>query len=247
VATSKPAPADEPPKWFQTTHWSVVQAVAGASSIARAALEQLCRTYWYPLYAYARRSGQSAHDAEDSVQAFFLRCLEKGIFTTADRDKGRFRSFLLVAFKRFVANEHARARTQKRGGNHAFVELDALSAERRYECEPIELESADRLFDRRWALTLLEQVLTRLEREQRSAGNAESFAALKSFLSGKERGTPYAKLAAQLGMNEGAVKTAVHRLRKRYRELLEAEIAHTVSSPDEIDEERRFLLQALAG
>jgi DNA-directed RNA polymerase specialized sigma24 family protein len=180
------------------------------------------------------------------VQSFFLSCLEKDWLAAADRAKGRFRSFLLVAFKRFVAKELAKSRTRKRGGDHAFIELDALSAEKRYTCEPTGLASADRLYERRWALTLLEQVLERLEQEQTRAGNERTFTALKEFLSGNGRGTAYAELAGPLGLSEGAVKVAVHRLRRRYREMLEAEIANTVSSPDEIEEERRFLLNALS-
>lgn len=236
---SEHRPPDPRRQWFQTTHWSIVQAVGGDSSSARVALEQLCRVYWYPLYAFARRSGQSAHDAEDAVQSFFLSCLEKDWLAAADRAKGRFRSFLLVAFKRFAAKELAKSRTRKRGGDRTFIELDALSAEKRYACEPTGLESADRLYERRWALTLLEQ-------EQTRAGNERTFTALKEFLSGNGRGTAYAELAGPLGLSEGAVKVAVHRLRRRYREMLEAEIANTVSSPDEIEEERRFLLNALS-
>ena len=247
VPRSESSHAEQAQQWFETTHWSVVQATAGESSVARRALEELCRTYWYPLYAYARRAGRSAHDAEDSVQSFFLRCLEKEMFSTADRAKGRFRTFMLVAFKRFAANEFEKSRTLKRGGGQTLLELDALTAEERYRSEPSDIASADKLYDRRWALTLLEQVLHRLEREQTAAGQHDTFAALKEFLTGRERGTPYGEIAKRLGVSEGAIKTAVHRLRQRYRELLETEIAHTVASPDEIGEERRHLLNALAG
>lgn len=232
-------------RWFLTTHWSVVQAAGGDSTRALAALERLCQTHWYPLYAYARRAGLSAHDAEDSTQAFFLKCLEKDTLSAADQARGRFRSFLLTAFKRFVANEQKKARTHKRGGGKPLVELDALKAEERYALEPANVASADKLFERRWAMTLLARVLERFEREQAAAGNTETFEALKEFLQGSGRGTPYAKLAAQLGVSESVVKVTVHRLRKRYRELLNDEIANTVSSPDEVEEERRHLFDVM--
>jgi len=210
-------------------------------------MERLCQTYWYPLYAYARRAGHAAPDAEDFTQAFFLKCLEKDTLSTADQARGRFRSFLLIAFKRFVANEQQKSRTRKRGGGRRLVELDALEAEERYALEPAEVASADRLFERRWAMTLLDRVLERLEQEQAHAGNSETFAALKEFLTGSGRGTPYANIASRMGVSENVVKVTVHRLRKRYRELLNDEIANTVSSADDIEEERRHLLKALAG
>ncbi|MGB0581032.1 MAG: RNA polymerase sigma factor [Limisphaerales bacterium] len=234
-------------RWFLTTHWSVVQAAGGDSTRAFAAMERLCQTYWYPLYAYARRAGHSAPDAEDYSQAFFLKCLEKDTLSAADQARGRFRSFLLIAFKRFVANEQQKARARKRGGGSRLVELDALEAEERYALEPADVASADKLFERRWAMTLLDRVLERLELEQANAGNSDTFAALKEFLTGAGRGTPHSGLAARLGVTENVVKVTVHRLRKRYRELLNDEIANTVSSSEDIEEERRHLLSALAG
>lgn len=238
------APQASRPEWFATTHWSVVIAAGrGDDSRAQAALDRLCRTYWYPLYAFVRRSGQSSHDAEDLVQAFFARCLEKNYLADADRDRGRFRTFLLVALKRFLANEWDRARARKRGGAHAPISLDALAAEQRYALEPADVESADRLYERRWALTLLEKVLQRLEAE--NAGKLAQFGALKEALT-TPGATRYAELAARLGLSEGAVKVAVHRLRQRYRALLEEEIANTVARPDEIEAERRFLLAVLS-
>ena len=233
---------------FAATHWSVVLAAKGGDSTrARAALEALCRTYWYPLYAFARRMGQSPHDAEDSVQGFFAICLEKNYLAAAEQAKGRFRSFLLLALKRFLAKERDKSRARKRGGGQRPIALDGLTAEQRYALEPAEPLSADRLFERRWALTLLEQVLSRLREELAAAGRLEAFEQLKEFLLAGGRGTPYKELAARLGTSEGAVKVGVHRLRQRYRELLEEEIANTVASPEEVEEERRYLLAVLSG
>jgi RNA polymerase sigma-70 factor (ECF subfamily) len=243
-----PGPAREGNAWFVTTHWSVVIAAGqGDSEPRRAALEKLCRTYWYPLYAFVRRLGHQPHDAEDLVQSFFVVCLEKNYLGVADQGKGRFRSFLLVALKRFLANERDKALTRKRGGAQVHIALDALTAEQRYALEPADRLSADKLYERRWALTLLDQVIARLQSEQAAAGRGVVFEQLKEFLTSPGRGTPYSELAARLGLSEGAVKVAIHRLRQRYRELLEEEIAHTVSAPEEIQEERRHLLSALSG
>jgi RNA polymerase sigma factor (sigma-70 family) len=244
---SGPRPTDSSRReWFLTTHWSVVLAAGQSDSTrSRAALETLCRAYWYPLYAFVRRLGHSPHDAEDLVQGFFAQCLEKGYLEAADRSKGRFRSFLLMALKRFLANEWDKARARKRGGAFPPISLDAVTAEERYALEPSDLRSPDRLFERRWALTLLENVLNRLAAEQAAANRADAFVVLKDSLTGSGRDTPYAELAARLDMNEAAVKVAVHRLRRRYRELLEAEIAHTVDSHEEVIEERHYLLSVL--
>ena len=224
----------------------MIAAGLGDSEPGRAALEKLCRTYWYPLYAFVRRLGHGSHDAEDLVQSFFAVCLEKNYLGVADQGKGRFRSFLLVALKRFLANERDKALTRKRGGAQVHIALDALTAEQRYALEPADQLSADKLYERRWALTLLDQVITRLQSEQASAGHGAVFEQLKEFLTSPGRGTPHCKLAARLGVSEGAVKVAIHRLRRRYRELLEEEIAHTVSAPEDIQEERRHLLSALS-
>jgi RNA polymerase sigma factor (sigma-70 family) len=232
---------------FAATHWSLVLAARdGDSARARAALEALCRAYWYPLYAFVRRMGQSPPDAEDSVQGFFALCLEKNYLAAAEEAKGRFRSFLLLALKRFLAKERDKSRARKRGGGQKPIALDGLTAEQRYALEPAEYLSADKLFERRWALTLLEQVLSRLRHEHAAAGQREAFEQLKEFLLAGGRGTPYAELAARLGTSEGAVKVAVHRLRQRYRELLQEEIAHTVASPEEAEQERRYLLSVLS-
>ncbi len=234
--------------YFATTRWSVVVAAKGGESTqARGALEELCSAYWYPLYAFVRRSGKDRHDAEDLVQGFFAVCLEKNYLGEVDRNKGRFRSFLLIALKRFLANEWDKARARKRGGDRSMISLDGLTAEQRYALEPADRSTADRLYERRWALTLLEQVLARLREEHATAGRREAFEQMKEFLTAEGRGTPYAELATRLSMSEGAVKVAVHRLRQRYRELLEDEIANTVASPEEIEEERRHLLAVLGG
>jgi RNA polymerase sigma factor (sigma-70 family) len=244
--SSRPASPSQP-QWFVTTHWSVVLAAGrNDSTRAQAALEKLCRSYWYPLYAFVRRLGHGPHDAEDLVQGFFAVCLEKNYLGAADQAKGRFRSFLLTALKYFLANEWDKARTQKRGGALPVISLDSLTAEQRYALEPADQFTAEKLFERRWALTLLDKVITRLHDEQAGAGKLKQFEALKESITAAGRGTPYAALAAQLGTSEGAIKVAVHRLRQRYRELLEEEIANTVASPEEIEEERRHLLSALS-
>jgi RNA polymerase sigma factor (sigma-70 family) len=235
------------PQWFITTHWSVVMAAGrGDSTRARAALEKLCRNYWYPLYAFVRRLGHRPHDAEDLVQSFFAVCLEKNYLGAADETKGRFRSFLLIALKRFLANEWDKARTLKRGGGQSIISLDSLTAEQHYALEPAERLSAEKLFERRWALTLLDQVVARLREEQTASGKGEQFEQLKECITAAGRGTPYAELAARLDTSEGAIKVMVYRLRQRYRELLKEEIANTVSSPQEIEKERRHLLIALS-
>jgi RNA polymerase sigma-70 factor (ECF subfamily) len=244
-SSSRAIPSSNP-QWFVTTHWSVVLAAAGDSTRGRAALEKLCRGYWYPLYAFVRRRGHGPHDAEDLVQSFFATCLEKNYLGDVNQAKGRFRSFLLIALKHFLANEWDKATARKRGGKQPAISLDSLTAEQRYALEPADECTAEKLFDRRWALTLLDQVVTRLRGEQVAAGKLEQFELLKECITSGGRGTPYAQLAEQLGTSEGAIKVAVHRLRQRYRELLEEEIANTVASPEEIAEERRHLLSALS-
>ena len=245
--SSTPVPPPRSAEWFATTHWSVVFAAGQANPArARLALEQLCQSYWYPLYAFVRRSGKSPHDAEDLVQSFFAVCLEKDYLAAANQERGRFRSFLLVMLKRFLANEHHKGQAAKRGGTRPMVALDALDAEQRYAIEPVDRLSADKLFERRWALTLLEKVLARLQQEQATAGRGTVFEQLKVFLIAGAGGSSYAELAGCLGMSEGAVKVAVHRLRQRYRSILEDELANTVNSPAELEAERQHLLEALS-
>lgn len=236
------------PQKFSTTRWSVVlHAGRNDTPNARAALEQLCRTYWYPLYSHVRRHGHAAHQAEDLTQEFFARLLEKQTLGLADPERGRFRSFILTALDHFLADERDKARALKRGGGAELLSLDLAAAERRYDLEPTDGSAPDRAFDRQWAMTLLETVLHRLEQEYRHAGKAAVFASLKETLTGTRESQPYGELAAQLGMNEGAVKVTVHRLRQRYRVYLREEIAHTVSSPEEAGEEMRHLFRTLTG
>lgn len=232
---------------FATTRWSVVMA-AGAPASPRSAdaLAQLCQAYWYPLYAYVRRQGHSAHDAQDLTQEFFTRLLEKNYLAAVSREKGRFRSFLLAALKHFLANEWDKARALKRGGGQEIIHLDAHDAETRYSLEPKEVLSADKIYERRWAMLLLDRVVNRLREEQVEAGKGDQFDLLKTCLLGERSSVPYLELAGQLRMTEGNVKVTVHRLRQRYRELLRAEIAETVASPADVDEELRQLFAALS-
>ncbi|MBI3876121.1 MAG: sigma-70 family RNA polymerase sigma factor [Verrucomicrobia bacterium] len=233
---------------FATTQWTAVLAAGRSDSThARAALEKLCRDYWFPLYAFARRQGHDAPDAQDLTQEFFARLLEKNYLADVRREKGRFRSFLLAAMKHFLANEWHRANAQKRGGGQKFIPLEAGDAESRYGVEPAHNESPDKLFERRWALTLLELVLKRLRAEHKAAGKVKLFDALKGCLTGDRATLPYAEIGATVGMSEGAVKVAVHRLRERYRRLLRDEIANTVANEKDIEDELRHLLTALAG
>ena len=243
-----PVPLRPSDGYFATTHWTVVvNARAADTRVARAALEQLCQTYWYPLYAFVRRQGCSPHDAQDFTQEFFARLLEKNSLDEVDRAKGRFRSFLLTAMKHFLANEWDRARAQKRGGGHAHVPIDAQFAETRYGLEPGHDQTPEKLFERRWVLTLLDNVLTRLRDEQVAAGKAEQFDELKVALTADRDSLPYAELGERLSMREGAVKVAVHRLRQRYREVLRSEIGHTVANAADVEEEIRHLFAVLAG
>jgi RNA polymerase sigma factor (sigma-70 family) len=234
-------------KRFVTTHWSVVLVAAGSNSTqALAALERLCRAYWYPLYVFVRRLGHKPPDAEDIVQGFFERCLEKNYFAIADQAKGRFRSFLLLMLKRYMAKEWEKACAQKRGKGRIPLMLDSLLPEERYAKEPVNDATPEKLYERRWALTLLEKVLARLRQEQAAAERLSTYENLKDCLTTSARTIPYAVAARKLRITEGAVKVAVHRLRRRYRELLEAEIALTVSSPAEINDERQHLFSVLS-
>jgi RNA polymerase sigma factor (sigma-70 family) len=231
---------------FATTRWSVVLA-AGCNDTthARAALEKLCRTYWYPLYAYVRRRGHSPEDAQDFTQEFFARLLERHWLERADQQRGKFRSFLLSAMNHFLADEWDRARAQKRGGGSMPVPLQLDTAETRYGHEPANKTTPEQNYERRWALALLEEVLRRLAGEYEQEGRSELFLELNPCLVGERTAQPYAELAAKLGVSEGTVKSAVHRLRQRYRQLLREEIAHTVAEPGEVDEELHHLFAVL--
>jgi len=233
---------------FATTHWSVVRK-AGTSSgdDAAGALETLCRAYWYPLYAYVRRRGHSPEDAQDVTQSFFAYLLEKGLIGHAQPDAGRFRSFLLGSLKNFMANDFRRQRAQKRGGHASVISFDAQTAEQRYSLEPVELQNPQTLFQQAWAVEVLDQAFVGLESEYQSGGKSELFQALHRFLQGDRSTQTYAEIGASLGLSEGAVKVAVHRMRQRYRELLRAAVANTVSDPIEVDDELRHLMQALGG
>ena len=233
---------------FTPTHWSVVLAAASQrdSTSARDALEKLCRNYWVPIYAFVRRQGQSPHDAQDLTQEFFARLLEKNYLADADRAKGRFRSFLLASLKHFLANEWDKANAQKRGGGRVLISIDADAVETAFGAELAHELTADRIFERRWALALLDQVLRRLREEYQRDGKEKQFEQLKQTLTEASRSVPYAEIGARLSISEGAVKVAVHRLRQRYRELLRAEIADTVADPAEVEDEIRNLFAALA-
>ena len=231
-----------------TTHWSVVMAAGTAdTSRARDALARLCQTYWHPLYAYVRRLGYSPHDAQDLTQEFFARLLAKKVLAGADESRGRFRSFLLTALKHFLANEWDKARAQKRGGGVVPISIDPAAAETGCSFEPADPTTADKIFERRWAMTLLDCVLRRLRQEYVASGRENLFEQLKPTLTEASRAVRYADIAVRLGSSEGAVKVAVHRLRQRYRELLRAEIGETVSTPGEVEDELRSLFAALAG
>ena len=232
---------------FATTHWSVVLSASRPESAHyHQALESLCRTYWFPLYAYLRRHGCDTHQAEDHTQAFLASLMEKHGLRLAEPKRGKFRSFLLAALKHFIANERARANAQKRGGGRQVLSLDCDSAEALYALEPRDELSPEKLFERSWAMTVLDRAMTRLRVEAASADKQEQFDCLKTYLTASQDAAGYREVASRLNMTEGAVKVAVHRLRRRYRELLRDEIAQTVASEDQIDEEIRHLFDALA-
>ncbi len=237
---------DRPEPLFVTTHWSVVLAAGhGDTTRAGEALSHLCETYWYPLYAYARRRGSSPHDAQDLTQEFFARLLAGNWLAGAERDRGRFRSFLLSAMKHFMANEWNKARTEKRGGGQTILSLNDDTAESRYRLEPVEQTTPESLFERRWALTLLEGVLARLEEEYRQDGRHAWIAAMRPALTTDRGALNYAEMAETLGITEAAARVAVHRLRQRYRQLIRTEVASTVASPEEVEAEMHHLFEVL--
>ena len=232
------------PSQFPTTRWTLVVAAGNPEQKeARSALVSLCENYWYPLYAYLRRRGYPADQAQDLTQEFFIRVLEGRYLDRADPEKGRFRSFILTSLKFFVADEEDRDRAQKRGGG--MVEpLEFSSGEERYQREPAHEETPERIFERRWALTMLDRVVERLRQEFVQHGRPEHFERLKVFLLGQSD-APYAALAREMNTSEGALKVAIHRLRKRYRDLFRQEIADTVADPSEVESELRFLAAVL--
>lgn len=231
---------------FFTTPWSVVLAAANRTSPeCDRALERLCGVYWYPLYAFIRRQGHPHHEAEDFTQEFFSRLLEKDYLDGVGPEKGKFRSFLLVCIKRFLANEHDRATAKKRGGGRRHLSIDFGEADERYRLEPSHDVTAERIYQRRWALALLEQVLAILAQEFQRTGKGELFETLKAYLVGEHDAPPYAEVGERLGLSEGAVKVAVYRLRQRFRRVLRAEVARTVADDSDIDQEIRLLFEAL--
>ena len=232
---------------FATTHWSVVLA-AGKSSSAqqKQALETLCQSYWFPLYAFLRRRGYNTHQAEDYTQGFFADILEKHDLRAADPERGRFRSFLLATLKHFLSDERDRVQAQKRGGGRRLLSLDFQEAESQYHLEPADRLSPERLFEKSWALTVLEKTMVSLRADSTRKGKEDVFDHLKVYLTTEKDEIPYRDMAEKLKMSEGSVRIAVHRLRRQYRKLLRDEIAQTVATEDQIDEEIEQLFAALA-
>ena len=236
-----------PQRDFRTTHWSLVLAASGpATPEAAAALEQLCATYWYPLYSFLRRHNRSHHDAQDLTQSFIAQLLEKNRLLSVDRRKGKFRSFLLASLKNFLANEWDKTQALKRGGQITFIPANAKVGEERFQRELATAAAPEQMFEQSWALTLLELVLANLRAEYTRDDKAELFDALQIYLSGERGATSYAEMATRLNLTEGALKMSVLRLRRRFGELLRAEIANTVTRPEEIDEEIRSLFAAVS-
>ncbi len=228
---------------FATTQWSIVLAAKdGTETEVRRALDFLCNAYWYPLYAYLRRHGQDPDQARDLTQAFFADLLEKHRLQSIDPAKGRFRSFLLASLKNFLLHEVEKSQTLKRGGGIRTLSMDAEGAEIRYKLEPVDTLTPDQIFERRWGLTMMERAMERLEVETASGSNPAQFEQLKGYVTGAGAETSYREVAEQIGMTEGAIKTAVHRMRTRYGRLLREEIGETVADPSEIDDEVRHLL-----
>lgn len=241
------SPVSVDPCGFRTTRWSLIAAARGSdNSLAQQALSHLCASYWYPLYAYIRRRGHTADEAQDLTQELFARLLARDFLETADPAKGRFRAFLLACCKHFLANEHNRVHALKRGGGVAPLSLSPDEAEQRYRLEPSHDLTPEKLFERRWAVTLLDRVLARLREEFAARGKETQFDHLRIYLVGERSGPPHGDAAETLGMTAGAIKVAVHRMRQRYRELLREEIAHTVDTPEQIEEEIRQLFAALS-
>lgn len=216
------------------------------SAPARRALETLCRAYWFPIYAYVRRKGFKPEEAQDLTQEFFAQLIAKDHFRLADRNKGKFRGFLLSTLDFFLAREWSRAHRQKRGGQFTFISMDQQLPEERYQLEPADHETPERKFLRQWALAVLKQAMNALQEECEASGRAPLFREAKNLISGERHGAAYAQISQSLNMGEGAARVAVHRLRQRYGELLRREVAHTVTGDDEVEEELRYLFQVLS-
>lgn len=231
---------------FPQTRWSVVLAARGPDDgRATTALDELCRAYWFPLYVYVRRRGASPEDAEDLTQGYFAALIERGYLTQANRERGKLRSFLLTTLKHYLADEWSKAEALKRGAGRAAISLDAADAEERYAMEPVDEASPDRLFDKRWALTLLDNVLAALRADYASTGQTRLFDGLKKFLAWNSASSAYREAAAELGIKENAVRVAVFRLRRRYGDLLRTQVADTVTSPEEVPAELEHLLSLI--
>ena len=232
---------------FPHTRWTLVEALRTGGSGSERALGELCSIYWYPVYAFVRRDGAAPADAEDLTQGFFAQLLEKEFLTGADASKGKLRTYLLTALKRYKINEYRKGARQKRGGGAVAVPLDADDAEQRFREEPAEFDDPEVLFERRWALSLLDEAFDRTEAEYLAAGRADVFAAISPFLAGREATDPrYAEIGSQLEMSAGAVQVAVHRMRKRYRRQLEAAVAETVESAEDVEAELEHVLRVLS-
>ena len=239
----KPTPRQD---WFTTTRWTLVlEAADTRSPHGREALEDLCECYWYPLYVYVRRRGYGSEEAQDLTQGFFAQFLAKGYIKAADPQRGKFRSFLLSSLQNYLANEWDRARAKKRGGGRIPISLDFEKGEERYHVEPADDISPDKVYEQRWALALIDRTLERLAAAMEQAGQSQRFNSLQPFLTGETTGTRYRSVAARLGMTEGAVKVAVHRLRQRFGVLLREEVGQTVADSGQVDEEIRYLLSVL--
>src|SRR5436190_13618045 len=243
LSATGPAPAGG--AMFTTTHWSMVLEAQGESTTAHAALENLCRTYWRPIYAFVRRQGSKPEEAKDLTQGFFVLILERKDFQSVRQEKGRLRSFLLASLKHFMANERRNARTIKRGGGRMLIPFDEIASDDSTEFDHSEMLSADLLYDRRWAFNVLDRVFARLHEESQGSGNASLLERLNELLSDEPDQPSQAQIAREFGMTENAVKQAFHRLRQRYRQLLREEVAHTVATPAEIEDELRHLIAAL--
>jgi RNA polymerase sigma factor (sigma-70 family) len=232
---------------FPITSWSLILAASDSGHAgSQEALAQLCATYWYPLYAYARRLSYAPDAAYDCTQGYFAKLLEKRYLHDADPERGRFRSFLLTSFRHYLLNERAHERAAKRGGGEALLSIDIETAEGRYALEPRENLTPERLFERRWAITLLESALADVQRECESSGAGRLYGVAKAYLTGESGAAPYSEAAGELGISVGAFKVAVHRLRRRFREAVRRRIAATVEQPEQIEEELRFLFRAIA-
>jgi RNA polymerase sigma factor (sigma-70 family) len=235
------------PAGFPTTHWSVVLTAGGSSLGAQNALEGLCRAYWHPVWAYARRQGRGVEEAQDLTQDFFARLLSRDYLQRADPERGRFRSFLLTAFKRFLINDWQRGQAAKRGGGQALISWDEPHMGTRLQWEPADPSTPEMVFEKQWAVAVLERVLEQLGAEFTAKGDRERFERLKVLLWGEKGSPPLAQVAEELGLSEGALKVALHRLRQRFRDLLRAEVAQTVAHPQDVDDELRHLIAVVSG